>query len=304
MVSFLFILIAAVCLPGIINRTRAILAGRKGLRFTQHIRNVQLLLNKGAVYSTTTGILFRVVPAVYLGAILVAALFVPLGEYNSVFHFPGDVVVFAYLLALSRAAIILGALDTGSSFEGMGASREALYGALVEPAMFFIFGTLALATGYTSFSSVFQALSAGTAEMIIVTLLLGYVIVKLILTECGRIPVDDPRTHLELTMIHEVMILDYSGIDLALIHIANWIKMAALATIAAGIIASTLEYAGMTALLVCVFVALIGVFVGILESFKARNRLNRNATYILTVVALALFAFLLVYIISLNINIE
>jgi len=186
----------------------------------------------------------------------------------------------------------------------MGAAREALYGALVEPALFFIFGTLALTTGYTSFSSMFAALSAGTPETIIVTLLLAYVIIKLIQIEGGRIPVDDPRTHLELTMIHEVMILDYSGFDLALIHVGSWVKMGALATLAGGVIAATIPYKGITALLIPVLVALIGIYIGSMESFKARNRLNKNATYIVTTVSLALFAFLLVYIISLNISLE
>ncbi|MDL2230565.1 NADH-quinone oxidoreductase subunit H, partial [Alistipes sp. OttesenSCG-928-L06] len=297
MIAILFILLAAVGLTGIINRTRARLAGRKGIRFGQHLYNVRLLLRKGSVYSTTAGFIFRLAPLVYLAGILSAALFVPFGGYKALLHFEGDVVVFAYLMALSRFFLVLGALDTGSSFEGMGAAREALYGALVEPALFLIFGTLALLTGYTSFSSMFAALSAGTPEAIIVTLLLAYVIIKLIQIEGGRIPVDDPRTHLELTMIHEVMILDYSGFDLALIHLGSWVKMGALATLAGGVIASTIPYKGMTALVVLVLTAAIGVYIGFVESFKARNRLNKNATYIVTTVSLALFAFLLVYII-------
>ena len=304
MIAILFILTAAAGLTGIINRTRALLAGRKGIRFGQHLHNATLLLRKGSVYSTTTGFIFRLAPLVYLSGILSAALFVPFGGYGALFHFDGDVIVFAYLMALSRFFLILGALDTGSSFEGMGAAREALYGALAEPALFFIFGTLALMTGHTSFSSVFAALSAGTPETIIVTLLLAYVIIKLIQIEGGRIPVDDPRTHLELTMVHEVMILDYSGFDLALIHLGGWIKMGALATLAGGVIAATIPYKGMTALLIPILVLLIGAYIGFVESFKARNRLNKNATYIVTTVSLALFAFLLVYIISLNIHLE
>lgn len=304
MIAILFILAAAAGLTGIINRTRAWLSGRKGIRFGQHLRNVQLLLRKGTVYSSTAGFVFRLAPLVYLAGIVSAALFVPMGSYPALLHFEGDVVVFAYLLALSRFFLILGALDTGSSFEGMGASREALYGALVEPALFLIFGTLALMTGYTSFSSIFAALSAGSAETIIVTLLLAYVLIKLIQIEGGRMPVDDPRTHLELTMIHEVMILDYSGFDLALIHIGGWLKMGILATLAGGVIASAIPYKGMTAAVICVLVVLIGVYVGFAESFRARNRMNRNAAYILTTVSLALFAFLLVYIITLNITLE
>lgn len=304
MIALLFILIASAGLMGIINRTRAWLSGRQGIRFDQHLRNVHLLLRKGAVYSTTSGFLFRLAPLVYLAAIATATLFVPLGDYPGLFHFEGDVVVFAYLLALSRFLLILGALDTGSSFEGMGASREALYGALVEPAMFLIFGTLALMTGYTSFSSIFLALRAGSVETIVVTLLLGYVTIKLIQIEGGRMPLDDPRTHLELTMIHEVMILDYSGFDLALIHIGSWLKMGMLATLAGGIIASTIPYKGMTVAVIFLLVVFIGGYIGLAESFRARNRMNKNAAYILTTVSMGLFAFLLVYIMTLNIILE
>ncbi|MCD8185118.1 MAG: NADH-quinone oxidoreductase subunit H [Rikenellaceae bacterium] len=304
MIAILFILMAAVSLTGIINRTRAKLSGRKGIRFWQHLFQVRLLLRKGTVYGTTAGWMFRLAPLVYLRAGFSAALFIPLGGYPALFHFEGDVVVFACLMALARFFLILGALDTGSSFEGMGAACEALYGALVEPVFFFIFGTLAMMTGYTSFSSMFAALSAGTPETVIVTLLLAYVIIKLIQVECGRIPIDDPRTHLELTMVHEVMILDYSEFDLALIHMGSWLKMGVLATLAGGVIASTIPYKGMTLLLIFILTALIGIFIGAVESIKARNRLNKNATAVVTTASLALFAFLLVYIISLNITLD
>ncbi len=304
MIAILFILLAAATLPGLINRSRAWLSGRRGIRFGQHLRHVQLLLRKGTVYGSTTGFVFKLAPLVYAGAIATAALFVPLGGWPALFRFEGDVVVFAYLLALSRFALILGALDTGSSFEGMGAAREALYGALVEPALFLLFGTLALMTGYTSFSAIFAALGAGSPETIIVTLLLAYVLIKLIQVEGGRMPVDDPRTHLELTMIHEVMILDSSGFDLALIHLAGWLKMGMLATLAGGVLAGAIPYRGATAAVIAASVVLIGLYIGFVESFRARNRLNKNATYILTIASLALFAFLLVYIIKLNIYLE
>ena len=109
----------------------------------------------------------------------------------------------------SRVALILAAMDTGSSFEGMGASREALYGALVEPALMLVFGTLALLSGYTSFDAIFSGDAVNGVQLVVVLLLAAYVLVKIVFTEAGRVPVDDPRTHLELTMIHEVMCLDY-----------------------------------------------------------------------------------------------
>ena len=200
LVNILLLTLAALAIPGVVNRTRAALAGRRGIRFLQHLYDVRLLLRKGAVYSPTTSALFRAVPSVYLGTALVAALFIPVGGLSPLLSFEGDMVAFAYLLALGRFALILGAMDTGSSFEGMGASREALYGALVEPALMTAVATLALVSGYTSFADLFTA--APQARFTVVLLLTAYVLVKIVFTESGRVPVDDPRTHLELTMIH------------------------------------------------------------------------------------------------------
>ena len=126
----LLLLLVALAIPGLINRTRARLAGRKGIRFTQHLHNVRLLLNKGAVYSTTTSTLFRAAPSVYLASAIIAALLIPVGDLWPLISFDGDLVAFAYLLALGRMALILAAMDIGSSFEGKGDSREAPYGAL------------------------------------------------------------------------------------------------------------------------------------------------------------------------------
>ena len=236
----LLILLTAVCIPGLINRTRAVLAGRRGIRFAQHLYDVRLLLRKGAVYSTTASALFRAVPSVYLGSAIVAALFIPVGELKPLLSFDGDIVCFTYLMALGRFALILGAMDTGSSFEGMGASREALYGALVEPALMLTAGTLALLAGHTSFARIFAEAATGDLQLTVLLVLTAYVLVKIVFTESGRVPVDDPRTHLELTMIHEVMCLDYCGTDLGMIKIAGWLKTAALSMLAADAVTAAL----------------------------------------------------------------
>ena len=170
----LLFLLAALAIPGLINRTRALLAGRKGIRFAQHLYDVRLLLRKGAVYSPTTTAVFRAAPSVTLGTALVAALFVPVGDLPSALSFEGDLIAFAYLLALGRVALILAAMDTGSSFEGMGASREALYGALVEPALMLVFGTLALLSGYTSFDAIFSGDAVNGMQLVVVLLLAAY----------------------------------------------------------------------------------------------------------------------------------
>ncbi len=302
LLNTLLILLAALCIPGVINRTRARLAGRQGIRFAQHLYDVRLLLRKGAVYSTTTTALFRTAPSVILASSLVAMLFIPVGDLRPVISFDGDLVAFVYLLAVGRTALILAAMDTGSSFEGMGASREALYGALVEPALMLSFGTLALISGHTSFASIFEADATGDTKLIVVLLLAAYVLTKIVFTESGRVPVDDPRTHLELTMIHEVMCLDYCGVDLAWIKISTWIKSAALSMLAADAVAAAVcprwWFAAPLAVL------LTGLSVGIVESTQARNKLVRNTTFILTITALAALVFFTGYLLQLNIGLQ
>ena len=300
LLNTLLLLLAALCIPGVINRTRARLAGRKGIRFAQHLYDLRLLLRKDAVYSTTTTALFRAVPSVYLGAAFVAALFVPVGDLAPLLSFDGDLVAFAYLLALGRTALILAAMDTGSSFEGMGASREALYGMLVEPALLLTLGTLALLSGYTSFAEIFDDGLPREVQLIIVLLFAAYVLTKIVFTESGRVPVDDPRTHLELTMIHEVMCLDYCGVDLATIRIAGWIKSASFALLAAD--AATAPFCAHWWAAVPAAILLAGLSVGIVESTQARNKLVRNTTFILTIAALAALVLFTGYLLRLNIG--
>lgn len=302
LLNTLLLLVAALCIPGLINRVRALLAGRKGIRFAQHLYDVRLLLRKDAVYSTTVTPLFRAAPSVYLGATLLAALFVPAGNLPPMFSFDGDLVAFAYLLALARTALVLAAMDTASPFEGMGASREALYGMLVEPALLLTFGTLALVSGYTSFAEVFGGGLPHDAQTLVVLLFAAYLLMKILFTESGRVPVDDPRTHLELTMIHEAMCLDYGGIDLAYIKIAGWIRSAAFALLAADAAAAAFGLRWWIAAPLAI--ALAALAVGIVESTQARNRLSRNATFILTIVALAALLFFTAYLLQLNIVIQ
>ena len=296
----LLIIVTALAIPGVINRTRAILAGRKGLPFTQHLRNVNVLLRKGAVYSTTTTALFRIAPAIYLGAAIVATLMIPVADLYPLISFEGDVICFAYTLALARVAIILAAMDTGSSFEGMGAAREALYGALIEPALMIGFATLALFCGYTSFADIFEHEQSFDLHLTIGMLLTAFLFLKITFVESGRVPVDDPRKHLELTMIHEVMCLDYSGIDMGMIHIAGWLKTACFSMIAANAVTATCCFHWWCA--VPLAILLTGLSVGIVESTQARNKLSKNTTYIVTISALAALIFFIGFLLKLNIN--
>lgn len=286
--TLILLLVMAMLLPGVINRVRAVLAGRRGVSLYQHVSNVELLLRKGAVYSPSTTALFKAAPSVWLGTALTAMLLLPLGYLPPLLGFKGDVVLFCYLLAAGRMALVLAAMETASSFEGMGAAREALYGALVEPALFVMAGTLAMVTGRVSFAEMFALGHDIPAQMAVVMVLLCYCIYRILTVEAGRIPVDDPRTHLELTMIHEVMVLDYCGVDLAFITIGGWLKMGALIALAANAIGAML---GGSVVIVIAVMLLLAAAVGVVESMRARNRLSRNTTYILSIVAVALLVF-------------
>ncbi len=300
MVALLLIVFTALMLPGLIARTRARLSGRKGIRFYQHLSNLGVLLRKEPLYSTLSGAITRLAPVVYLGATLTACLLVPVGGFSPLLSFQGDIVLFCYLLGLGRLALILGAMDAGSSFQGMGASREALYGAFAEPALFLVLGTLALISGEGSFGRLFVE-TTGRPELLVLMLLLFYALFRITLVESGRVPVDDPRTHLELTMIHEVMMLDYSGFDLALITLGGWLKTASLALIAASALCSALWD---SAALIVAAALLFGLLIGALESFTARNRLSRNPTYIVTILAIAFVIFVIAFLIVRNISIQ
>ena len=277
-------LFVALMLPGMIVRTRALLAGRKGAPFYQHISRLGALLCKAPVYSPATGFVFRLAPVVYLASTVAAMLLVPVGDFSAVLAFNGDIVLFCYLLALGRVMLILAAMETGSSIDGMGA--------LLEPALFLVAGTLALVSDSLSFSQVFAGVGSGTPEMVVVMVLVMYALFKIMLVEAGRIPVDDPRTHLELTMIHEAMVLDYSGFDLALITLAGWIKAGLLAVLAASAFASVLYWDTIVVLLLGLAA---GLAIGIVESFLARSRMARNSTYIVTILAVALVAFVIAF---------
>ena len=171
-----------------------------------------------------TTAVFRAGPLVLLATTLVSGLFVPLLGGVAPVSFPYDFVLFAYLWGLGRLSLMLAALDTGSSFEGMGASREATYSALVEPGLFLVLGTLAAASGHRTFADLLAVGAGGPARAIVVagTVVALFVVLQV---EAARVPVDDPTTHLELTMIHEAMILEYSGRHLALIEWAASLKL-------------------------------------------------------------------------------
>lgn len=299
MAGFILIVIAALFFPGIILRTKSIASGRKGPGIFQPLKDLAVLLRKGSVFSTSTGLIFRIAPSVALVSVTGTMLLLPFSEHKAILHFEGDFIMFAYLLALGKFFMIIAALDTGSSFEGMGASREALYSMLVEPAFFILLATFAMFSSYTSFSVIFNHFYiTGNDYVFIYSIIGAYLFVQIAMVENSRLPVDDPKTHLELTMVHEVMILDYSGFDKALIHIATNLKFA----LYGSLIYNLLVPAGWNTLLKTgAFFGvqtLFAVIIGITESFRARNKMNKNPKFILTLTTIALIAFMVILILT------
>ena len=281
-------------LPGLINKVKAAVGGRHGPPLLQLYFDLAKLAAKDPVYSRTTTWLFRAGPLVSLAATLLA---LSLGSAGgpALWSFPGDPLAVFALLALGRFVTILAALDTGSSFEGMGASREAQISALVEPALFLAFAALARLTGAMSFSGIFGGLTpalwtAHAAGLALVAVALGIIL----LAENSRIPVDDPATHLELTMIHEVMTLDHSGPDYALILYGAALKLWLFASWVSAVILPrwTLPAAGGLALHLG-GIAIVAIVVGLVESSLARLRLSRVPQLLFGASALGVVAFLL-----------
>lgn len=290
MLSLLLIIIASLFFTGIIIRTKSVSSGRKGPGIMQPIKDVIRLFKKGAVFSETTTIIFQIAPSIYFASVLMAIMVIPFGNTRGFISFNGDFVFFAYVLALGKFFSIIAALDTGSSFEGMGASREALYSMFAEPAFFILMGSFALLTGHTSFYEIFSSLDFGSYVSFMLGTLATYVFVMIAMIENSRMPIDDPKTHLELTMVHEVMILDNSGFDLGLILSASYLKFAMYGALIANFFIGSLPFY----LSIPVFFGiqfLFAVIVGILESFMARFRMNHNPQFIFTLSSVTLLIF-------------
>jgi formate hydrogenlyase subunit 4 len=285
------LLVLAPALPGVAAKTKAWLTGRRGAPVMQLYWDLGRLWGKGVVYSTTTTWMFRFAPVVGVVTPLLAGLLLPLNGDAAVLGFAGDFVAFAGLLALGRFALVLAALDTGSSFEGMGASREATFASLVEPALFISFLVLALATGQQSLSGMLGAGGGPGSSWRTAATSLAMVAVSLffvLLAEASRVPVDDPATHLELTMIHEVAVLDHSGPDLALLLYGGALRMALFAALLVGVLMPRAELPAPLTLAVLIGGSiLVAVAVGVVESSMARLRLSRVPQFLVAASVLA-----------------
>lgn len=286
-----FWLALAPLLPGIINRVKAWVAGRRGPPVLQLYYDLAKLVNKGVVWSTLASPGFLAAPAVAWTALLFAALLLPLGPWIGPFSFEGDVVLMLYLLALARFCTVWAALETGSAFEGMGSAREAGYAVLSEAATFSALLTLIVKTGGLSLGTMLSH-SAGPGAI-----LLACGLFLVLLAENCRVPFDDPTTHLELTMVHEAMILDHSGPPLAAILHGASMKLLFFSVLLVEAVLPLGEWPGWLAgVSLAAGVLAVTLAVGLVESLVARLAFRRVPLFLTTAFLLCFFALLVEWI--------
>lgn len=295
-ILWILAILLAPLFAGIIFKVKAFFGGRKGSPLLINYYTLIKLMRKGSVYSNSTTMIFKLGPVISLCTALSVLLFLPIAGRQPVFSFHGDIIFILYLLGLGRFFTIAAAMDTASPFEGMGAAREAYFPIICEATMFMILILFFRLTGELQLSAYFSGnhslelwnLAGAPLLFIVIALFI------ILLTENSRVPVDDPATHLELTMIHEVMVLDHSGPDLGLIELGAFCKLFFYSTIVSRLILpfdfglSAMTFALYIAGLIIVYVA-----IGVIESITARYRMDRVPQFVLTSFALAFFATIL-----------
>jgi len=288
---------------GLIRKVKARLQVRRGASVFQPYADLAKLFRKQPVISTTTSWIFTATPYIVFASTLAAGLLVPVFLSSTPLNFAGNIIALVYLLALGTFFLMLAGLDAGSAFGGMGSSREAIVASLTEPAMILSIFAIALTAGSTNLSTIVHktALLEGIVIDPTPHLMALAALFIVAIAETGRVPVDNPATHLELTMIHEAMILEYSGRYLALVEWAAGLKLVVFLTLIANVfapwgIATTLEPTalGIGLATYLLKVSTLGVLIGVLESMFAKLRLFRvtdllGVAFILALLGLVFF---------------
>jgi formate hydrogenlyase subunit 4 len=295
-ISLAVAILAAPLFPGIILKVKAFFAGKKGPPLFIKYYTLAKLLRKGSVYSNSTSFVFKLGPTVSFASALIVLLFLPLAGIPPLFSFHGDVIVLFYLMGIGRFFTVVAALDTASPFEGMGAAREVFFSTLAEVTIFTVLvvfyrlnGSLSFAEYFTGDNPISMMSDSGALLLLVIVSMF-----MVLLTENSRVPVDDPATHLELTMIHEVMILDHSGPDLALIELGSFYKLFFYSAFITHIIYPFSVINGAVGWFVFyAILALVYVAIGLTESIMARFKMDLVAKFILTSFALVFFAAIL-----------
>ncbi len=287
-INIALILILPFLFIGIINKTKAFWGGKKGPSILQSLYDCIKLFKKAQVISNTSSFVFLIYPFVALGTTLFAALLIPFAFGTTIIDINGGFILFAYVLGLGKFMSLIGALDVGSSFEGMGASREASFSSMVEPAFFIVMASLAAISGNFSFDNISTLIRQAGSLGYLMIFLAAAAFFIIILVEGCRVPVDDPNTHLELTMIHEIMILDNSGADLAMLTYSSALKMVIFASLIANIVLPDGLSFVHSLIYYLLVVGLIALLVGTLESAIARLRMSRVFDFIFIMSSIAL----------------
>jgi formate hydrogenlyase subunit 4 len=277
-----FIILISPLFMSLIKKTKAFTQGREGPPLLQTYFILAKLLKKETVYSNNASLIMRITPYVNIVFMLVASLFVPLVFIPAPVAGIGNIILFLYLLAMAKFFTALAGLDAGSTFGGMGSSREMTFSAIVEPVIIVIFTALGLVLKTINIHEMFTVALGGRLIIDPAILLTSVSLFIILLVETSRIPVDNPETHLELTMIHEAMVLEYSGPNLALMETAHAVKQTLLMAIPLSLLApwglATTPGWLTIPLAMGAFLAkgaLLAVVVGLVESLFAKYRLFR-----------------------------
>lgn len=280
-VQALALILGAPLARGIVARFKAVLQRRQGVSIWRPYFDIAKLFCKEDLVPPSASGVFRVAPTVLFGTTICVAAFVPLLHPSAMLGSRGDFFLLVYLLALGRFFLSLGALDSGSSFGGMGASREALVSTLAEAPFLLGLVAVAILAGHADIAGmVTWTLQQNFFNVSAVHILAFTSLAMVVLAETGRMPVDNPATHLELTMIHEAMVLEYSGPSLALIEWASAIKLHAMLALLIALfgpwgMASSVTVGGMglAIALYCVKLALLLMLLAVIESAVAKLRM-------------------------------
>ena len=303
--QWLVVVLGAPLLAGVIRKTKARLQGRLGAGIFQPYWDLRKLLVKEVVIAENTSWVFRLTPYVAIGTMLLSAFIVPVLTTAAELQFLGNIILLMYVFLLSTFFLALAGLDAGSSFGGMGSSREMAIAALAEPTVMIAIFAIALRAGSTGLNEMINRAASDPLLLLNPGHLLAFLSFFIVaLAETGRLPVDNPSTHLELTMIHEAMILEYSGRYLALIEWASFIKLFLFLTLLGNIffpwgVAVTLQ-PGAVAIGVFALVIKLGVLalgLAVLETALAKLRLFRvpellSGSFMLALLAVISFFFL------------
>ena len=295
-ISFAIAILAAPLFPGIIQKVKAFFAGKNGPPLLIKYYTLIKLLRKGSVYSTSTTFVFKLGPIISFAAALMVLLFFPFAGQAPLLSFHGDIIILFYIMGIGRFFTVIAALDTASPFEGMGAAREVFFSTLAEVTIFTVLilfyrinGSLSLAAYFTGENPITLMGQSGAVLLLVIIAMF-----MVLLAENSRVPVDDPATHLELTMIHEAMILDHSGPDLALIEMGAFLKLLFYSAFITQLIFPFTMLDGLASGVVFVgILSLVYVCIGITESIMARFRMDLVPKFILTSFALVFFAAIL-----------